>query len=172
MIDEKEVYKIGQIGKPHGVRGEISFTFTDDVWDRVEADYLICRIDGILVPFFLDEYRFRGNSSALVKFEDMDTIEQVSEMNGVEVFFPYALTPDEEPEDYTLSYFTGFEVVDEKAGKLGIIERVEDSTANVLFVVDGPKGEILIPAVEAFIRDIDHQGRTIHMALPEGLLEC
>ena len=41
MIRQDEVYKIGQLGKPHGVKGEISFSFTTDVWDRVEADYLV-----------------------------------------------------------------------------------------------------------------------------------
>ena len=51
MIKEEEVYKIGKLGKTHGVKGEISFLFDDDVFDRVDADYLVLMIDGILVPF-------------------------------------------------------------------------------------------------------------------------
>ena len=52
MIKESEVYKIGSITRTHGVRGEVALSFTDDVWDRADADYLVLRIDGILVPFF------------------------------------------------------------------------------------------------------------------------
>ena len=42
MIREEEVYRIGRLGKTHGVRGEISFLFDDDVFDRVDADFLAC----------------------------------------------------------------------------------------------------------------------------------
>ena len=53
MIKVEDVYRIGIINKPHGVHGELLFTFDDDIFDRVEADYIICMMDGILVPFFL-----------------------------------------------------------------------------------------------------------------------
>ena len=58
MIKKDEVFKIGIFNKPHGVKGEISFTFTDDIFDRVECEYLVCLLDGIFVPFFIEEYRF------------------------------------------------------------------------------------------------------------------
>ena len=76
MIKREEVYKIGIFNKPHGIHGELSFTFTDDIFDRVEAEYLICLLDGILVPFFLEEYRFRSDTTALVKLEGVDTAER------------------------------------------------------------------------------------------------
>lgn len=50
MIKREDVYKIGVFNKPHGIHGELSFTFTDDIFDRVEAEYLICLLDGIFVP--------------------------------------------------------------------------------------------------------------------------
>ena len=50
MIREDEVYKIGMLTKTHGVSGELNMAFTDDVFDRVEAEYVVCRMDGILVP--------------------------------------------------------------------------------------------------------------------------
>ena len=37
MIKKEEVYKIGRIGKAHGVKGEVTFNFDDDVFDRVDA---------------------------------------------------------------------------------------------------------------------------------------
>ena len=57
MIRRDEVYKIGKLGKPHGVKGEITFAITDDVFDRVDAEYLVLDIDGILVPFYLRRSR-------------------------------------------------------------------------------------------------------------------
>lgn len=91
MIKEEDVYRIGKIGKPHGVKGELSFHFTDDVFDRTESSYLILKIDGILVPFFLEEYRFRSDETVLVKFCDVDSQDKARQLTGCEVFFPRAI---------------------------------------------------------------------------------
>ena len=168
MIKKEDVYKIGRIGKAHGIHGEVSFQFDDDVFDRVDADYLVLEVDGILVPFFMEEYRFRSDSTALVKFLDYDSANDVQFLVGSEVFFPHALTPEMgEDEEYSWRYFTGFTLFDEATGLIGNIDSVNDSTQNILFQV----GERLIPAAEEWIKDINHKERTIHMALPEGLLE-
>ena len=168
MIKDSEVYKIGTITRTHGIRGEVSFSFTDDVWDRVDADYLVLLIDGILVPFFMEEYRFRSDTTVLVKFVDYDSAEVAKELCGCDVYFPHALTPEPDKDDeYMWRYFTGFHVVDEKAGDLGQISYVDESTQNVLFHI----GDRLIPAVDSFITHIDHKARIISMQLPEGLLD-
>lgn len=168
MICDNEVYKIGQIGRTHGVKGEVTFNFTDDVWDRAESEYLFLCVDGILVPFFIEEYRFRSDSTALIKFLDYDSANDVQFLIGCEVFFPHTLTPEMgEDEEYTWRYFTGFQLFDKSAGLIGTIDSVDDSTQNILFQV----GKRLIPAAEDWITDINHKERTISMSLPEGLLD-
>ena len=171
MMKESEVYHIGTLTRVHGLRGEVNFSFTDDVWDRVDASYLVLRVDGILVPFFMEEYRFRSDTVALVKFLDIESADEAQEYVGCEVFFPYALTPDEAPDSFRGASFRGFRIQDEHCGLLGTVTQVDDSTSNVLFYVQGEKGERMIPAVEDFIVDIDYQARTVTMCLPEGLLE-
>ena len=84
MIKKEEVYKIGLFNKPHGIHGELQFTFTDDIFDRVDCDYLVCLLDGIFVPFFMEEYRFRSDSTALVKLEGVDTAERARMFTNVE----------------------------------------------------------------------------------------
>lgn len=170
MIAEDSVYKIGTIARVHALRGEVGLSFTDDVWDRADAQYLVLCMDGILVPFFMEEYRFRSDSMALVKFVDIDDADQAQELVGADVYFPFELVPEDDPEDFRWSYFTGFRVLNGE-DELGTITRVEDSTSNVLFYIDHNGDELLVPAVEDFIRDIDHSSRIITMQLPEGLLD-
>lgn len=171
MIKKEEVYKIGVINKPHGVKGEVSFTFTDDIFDRVDCDYLILLMDGILVPFFIEEYRFRSDNSALVKFEDIDTAEKARMFTNVEVFFPVKYVGEQE-EVTSWNYFVGFAVDDVNHGMLGTISDVDDTTINVLFVIDKEDGdELLLPAHEEFILDIDHKKKRVKVDIPEGLLE-
>ena len=86
MITLNDVYRIGTLGKPHGVKGEIAFSFEDDVFDREEADCLFIMIDGLLVPFFIEEYRFSSDVMALMKFEGIDSLEQAMSLTGCEVY--------------------------------------------------------------------------------------
>ena len=91
MIRKEDVFRIGVINKPHGVKGEVSFTFTDDCFDRIDCPYLILLIDGIFVPFFIESYRFRSDDVALIKFERIDTERQARALSNIEVFFPKIL---------------------------------------------------------------------------------
>lgn len=173
MIRTEEVYKIGKIGKPHGVKGEVSFMFSDDVFDRVDADYLVLMIDGILVPFFFEEYRFKSGETALVKFCDIDTKEQAQELTGCEVFFPKSLS-DRGDDELTLEELKGFEILDAANDNslIGSITGIDDATQNVLFSVTADDGRnLLIPASDDFITGIDIPGRKIYVSLPEGLLD-
>ena len=167
MIKEDEVYKIGRIGKPHGISGEGTLRFSDDVFDRVDADYLVLMVDGILVPFFIEEYRFRSDEVALVKFEDIDTKDRASELTGCDVFFPRHLA-DAGDDVLTWSQIVGYDIVDVSSGKtIGRIEAVDETTINTLLELsDGT----LIPAADEFIEDIDHEERKLMMRLPEGLV--
>lgn len=166
MIRHEDVYRIGKIGKPHGVKGEVSFQFDDDIFDRTDADFLILELDGILVPFFMEEYRFRSDSLALMKLEGIDTQERARELTNCEVFFPREQQDDEE--NLSWAAIIGFTVIDEQTNTpVGTIASVDDSTENVLFELEDGT---LIPASEDLITNIDTKKRTITIDLPEGLL--
>lgn len=171
MIKKEEVYKIGIFNKPHGVKGEISFTFTDDIFDRVDCDYLVCLLDGIFVPFFIEEYRFRSDTTALIKLADIDTAEKARMFTNVDVYFPVKYVDDVETENHlSWDYFVGFRVKDMQHGDLGLIIEVDDSTVNTLFVIDHHGEELLVPAQEDFIVKMDNKKKEITVELPEGLL--
>ena len=171
MIKKEEVFKIGVINKPHGVKGEVSFSFTDDIFDRVEdCDYLILMMDGILVPFFWEEYRFNSDNVALVKFEGIDTAERAKMFTNVEVYFPKKYM-DEQDEITSWNFFVGFQVNDVRHGALGEIVDVDDATMNVLFVIEKEGEELLLPAHEEFILDLDKKNRVLTVEIPEGLLD-
>ena len=144
------------------------FYFDDDIFDRVECDYLVLDIDGILVPFYMDECRFRKDSVALVKFTDVNSVERATELTNTEVYFPRALaeTEDETP---TLLFLIGFDIVNAANGQhVGTITGIDDSTSNILFELSSGQ---LIPASDDLIRNIDTDNEEIVMDIPEGLLD-
>ena len=169
MIREEDVYKIGVIGKTHGVKGELSIHVDDDVFDRVDADYLVLRLDGILVPFFMEEYRFRSEDVVLMKFVSVDTQERARELTGTEVFFPRHLAESQEETEMSMAQIVGFSIVNDADGKeVGRVENIDDSTVNTLFELDNG---ILIPATDDMVTEIDMEKRIVRMLLPEGLLD-
>ena len=168
IIDEKNTFKIGQLGKPHGIDGEISFHFTSDVFDTAEAQYLLLKTDGILVPFFIMDYRFRSDDEALIRFTMTQTGTEVAALQGAEVYMerkqlPEGIEPNGETNaGFSIGSYIGYDILQQDGTKTGTITDYNDSTENVLFIVQTPQDtEIVIPATE----------RHIVMDLPEGLLE-
>lgn len=168
MIRKEEVFKIGRLGKAHGVKGEVSFQFDDDIFDTADADYLILELDGILVPFFMEEYRFRSDSVALVKFCDVDTQQRAAELTGSDVYFPRELA--EEADDVpSLSLLVGFDIIEAQTKqKVGTIAGIDDQTQNILFELEDGR---LLPASDDLITSIDTKLQQITMHIPEGLLD-
>lgn len=174
MILESEIFKIGKFLKPHGVKGEIALAFDNDIFDRVDCPYLICNIDGIFVPFFMEEYRFKGSTTALVTFEDIDSEVKAQRFSGLDVYFPRKYFEEEDSEsdiEYSWQFFIGFTVIDENHGELGVIVEIDESTINTLFVVRKEDAEYLIPAVEEFILNIDAKNKILTTRVVEGLIE-
>ena len=176
MIKKEEVYKIGMFNKPHGIHGELQFTFSDDIFDRTEdCDYFVCLLDGIFVPFFIEEYRFRSDSTALVKLEGIDTAERARMFTNVDVYYPVKHADTAEEGELSWNFFIGFRMEDVNHGYLGEVVDVDTATVNTLFVVEQEEEELLVPAQEEFIVGIDQEQRVITVDLPEGLLnldEC
>ena len=181
MIKKEEVYKIGLFNKPHGIHGELQFTFTDDIFDRVDCDYLICLLDGIFVPFFIEEYRFRSDSTALVKLEGIETAERARMFTNVEVYFPVKHAEEAEDGELSWNFFVGFRMEDVRHGELcrvvgcvgvvGVVVVVDIASVFMFFVVEQEDGEeLLIPAQEEFIVEINQEKKLITVELPEGLL--
>lgn len=167
MIKE-DVYKIGKLGKAHGIKGEVTMHVDDDVFDRVDAEYLILELDGILVPFFMEEYRFKTNETALIKFDGIDTLERARELTGSDVYFPRNMATSDENDELSYAQLVGYTIINANDGKeVGEIALIDEQTINIMFeLTDGT----LIPASEELITDIDTEKKTITLNIPEGLL--
>ena len=167
MIKE-EVYKIGKLGKAHGIKGEVTMHVDDDVFDRVDAEYLILELDGIMVPFFMEEYRFKTDETALIKFDGIDTMERARELTGADVFFPRSMAAGDDSNELSYAQLVGYTIINANDGKaVGEIAMIDEQTINIMFeLTDGT----LIPASEELITDINTENRTITLNIPEGLL--
>lgn len=173
MIKKEDVFKIGQFAKPHGIKGEIALVTDSDLLDEVSDDtYIVCEMEGILVPFFVESSRNKSAQIVLVKLEGVESEADARDFTGRDVYYPL----DELDEELSLADMTwdnliGYTLVDAKQGVLGPVTQIDDTTQNVLLSVERNGEELLLPAVEAWIEEIDPQRRRFVVTLPDGLLE-
>ena len=170
MIELHEVQRMGYVLKTHGVNGELVVSIPADMDWAEDTDYLVCSMDGILVPFFIESIRGKSSTNILVKFDDIDSVEQARKFQGVVVYLPNEYVVND-LDEMSWSTFIDYKVHDAVAGYLGDIVAVDDSTLNVLFLVKQGDRERVIPANEAWIESIDSVGRVIRYNLPEGVAE-
>jgi len=169
---------IGRIVKTHGVEGEISVAFdVDNIDSLLAAAHCVMVYDeGLPVPFFLSGIRSRGAQSRLLKFDDINSESAAAQFVGKDVYMPAALVAEyEDDDDKTDGFFAsdliGFSVIDHDTQYgIGTIACIDEQTENALFVVDTPRGEVLIPIADEYVTDIDAEARTISLSLPNGLI--
>jgi len=72
MIHEKDIVPVGRTRKPYGIRGEIMLLFHKPVYADLDVDFYFLEMDGIPVPFFVEEFTGMTDTTARVKFMDVE----------------------------------------------------------------------------------------------------
>ncbi len=171
MLDKKNYLPAGTIAKPHGIAGEASVRLFPEMTDHdLKPSFVFIEIDNDLVPYRVSSFRYKSNDVLLVKMPLLYAEEKIRSLMGSNVY----ISPDdvtESPDEETPDTFAGYSVKDSKAGVIGIIQGIQDIAGNPLFIIDAPKGEILVPASDDFIININDDAKVIEMEIPEGLLD-
>lgn len=173
MIRQEEIVQIGQFNKPHGIDGEITASVDFDINDLKHFSCLIADVDGIFVPFFMNALRPKSSQSLLLKIDGIENETDAAMLVNKPIFVLKtefgeldSFNDDEIPVDCLVGYS-----VFQHGESLGHITRIDDSTANVLFVVtDSNNRELLIPAVDDFIESIDIDNQEISLNIPPDII--
>lgn len=162
----------GSVTKVDGTEGHVLVKLSPDCdMDVFADDFLFVEVNGGIVPMRMTDVKKRGDRSATVALSNVDTESQARALVGCRVFGTPDEDESEEDDDLDMTSLIGYTVVDEAAGRIGVIADIDDSVAaNPLLVVDTPEGETLIPAADEFVVSVDDDNRTITLSLPEGLI--
>lgn len=170
MIRQEDVFPVGRITKVHGARGEAEVHFSTDVFEYGDAPYVMVKCDGLLVPYFWEDYRYKNDSTALVQFYDINSLQTLSRLVGCQVYYPRAHYNDEEAPVSTQT-LCGYHVADAKGKDVGQVTGVDASSPNVLLQVHTPEGaDILLPFHENLLLAMDDKLRRLTLEIPDGLL--
>jgi 16S rRNA processing protein RimM len=170
MIKKEELIKIGWFAGPHGIKGELSLSTGYDLADiSCDDPFIVCDMDGIPVPFFIDSFRQKNDSTALVGFAGVDSNDKAKLFTGKSAYIPADLLPPPDENASGGNDITGYTVSDERRGEIGTVTDIDDNTLNILLKVGYNEKEILIPL--ALATTVDRKRKLIEVSLPEGFWE-
>jgi 16S rRNA processing protein RimM len=173
MADAPQYLILGEVLRPHGVRGELRIRILTDYPERIVAGktiYLAEAIDGKTTPYQVEHLR-TNKEFGLLKLRGIEDRDQAEFLRELLVLTDIDdAVPLDEGEFY-LYELIGLDVQTEDGEPLGKLVEVLETGANDVYIVDSPRyGEILIPAIDETILKTDIGAGVMRVRLPEGLL--
>jgi 16S rRNA processing protein RimM len=165
---EPDFLIVGRIIRPHGVRGDVSMMIITDYPERL-LDTEILYVGPTHRPHRVVGAR-RHRDAILLRFEG------VPDRDGAEAFrnqFVYIRRCDAVPLEEGEFYFHQLEnirVVTDEGEELGRLVNFIETGANDVYIVHGPRGELLLPAIPEVILHVDVTAHIMTVHLIEGLI--
>jgi 16S rRNA processing protein RimM len=177
-VSVEDYLVVGRIGKPHGLRGEVSVEPRTDEPDRRFATGARLRTErhrpGADDRGELTVLGTRWHSGRLlVVFEEIADRDAAEEARGTLLVVP--VDPHESPEDPEEFYdhqLVGLSVEDGDGVRLGQVVSVEHGGGQDLLHIDVDGAEVLFPFVTALVPVVDVQGGRIVVDDRPGLLQA
>ena len=163
---------VGRITRPHGLRGDLVIhPETDFVEQRFQPGAVFwtrsARGDEQLT---IRAARLQGPRPILA-FEGVSSIEDAERFAGLELRVPEDTLQPLEHGQYYLHQLAGCAVITTSGVRVGTVRNVESGAGSSRLVVDGERGEVLVPLASDICIEIDVAAKQIRIEPPAGLLD-
>lgn len=171
-MKKDDCFYLGKIVKKYSFKGELLAkldTDEPDMYNNIDAIFIDLR--GNLVPFFVEKSQLHKSDLLRLKFEDIETEADAEALLKSDLYLPLEMLPKLEGNKFYFHEVIGYTIIDLNFGEVGIINNINDSTAQAIFEIDRNGIEILIPMNDEFIVKVDRSKKVIHVNTPEGLID-
>jgi 16S rRNA processing protein RimM len=171
-MKSKDLVTIGQILKPFGIKGEVRVRSLSDVPGRFEhlGEVMLEAPSGEVLSTSVHHVRADQNSY-VIGFRAFSTPEQAAIFRGAWIKVTWDETASLPDGQYFEDDLIGMTVKTEEGESLGTLNDVLEAPSHAVFVVQGDRGEILIPAAKELVLSVDVPHRIMTVRLIEGMLE-
>lgn len=162
---------LGSVIKSKGISGNLVIrTKITTTGISEKQKFVMVKIDGLLVPFFIDSWKNISDKEIILKFRDTDTRESAEKFRDREIWLPR--NEFKKTSLITTSpNISGYKVIDSKEGFVGITSGIVEIPENELLRVNRGDREVLIPIQEGIVIEINPDKQEIRVNLPDGLLD-
>ncbi len=170
MASENNIL-FGKLTRTHGYQGQLILRASIDAGldkDKVESVFLM--IDGIPVPFFVEELSEKNFPLFIIRFEGIDKEDLALKLVGTEVYISESHIINERSDELSFRNFLGFILEDQDKHIIGEITDFLDIPGNSLFAVKHEGKEVWIPVNPGLILGIETENKIIKLEIREGLI--
>ncbi|MDL4818845.1 ribosome maturation factor RimM [Actinomadura opuntiae] len=162
---------VGRIGRPHGIRGEVTIDVrTDDPGGRFAAGTRIATDPASAGPLTVERARWHSGR-LLLRFAGVDDRDAAETLRGTWLVVDSGdIPPSADPDEYHDQQLIGLAVVTAGGAEVGEVADILHHGQDLL-VVRGPGGETLVPFVAALVPEVDVPGGRLVIDPPPGLLD-
>lgn len=161
---------VGEVVRPHGVRGEVVVRVHSETAGRFDAGVTLLGGESPerVAPLRVEAARaHRGG--LIARFGGVADRNQAEDLRGMLLFVKASEVPAAEPGAYWLHQITGLAVVDVSGRRLGVVAAVRPGGEQDLWEVATEAGPVLLPAVSQIVREVDLDAGTVVVDPPPGL---
>jgi 16S rRNA processing protein RimM len=162
---------IGRVVKTHGVRGAVKIHPYGETLGELQSGEKVFSAASEGVPgqeFTL--VSLRPQTRAWIgEFEEITDMDRARELAGQELFIPRERLPVLPAGEYYQFQLIGLTVETKEGEKVGTLRDIFETGGHDVYVVDREGKELLLPAIEDVICEIDLEGNRMIVDLPEGL---
>ena len=162
---------VAKIAGPHGLKGELKLHCYSDTTETMLQYSRLIIVDnqGKLSPaLHVEKCRIQGKT-VVIKLEDIDDRTQAEELHGRGILVRKEDLPELAEDEYYWHQLIDLPVTTVEGQKLGIIDSIFSNGAQDIMVVKDGSTELLVPIVDAIIKEYTQKGVVI--TPPPGLLE-
>ena len=170
---DNDLFVIGEVVKPHGVKGKIKVKYYGEDLDGFSRYRKVILRDRWDSPKTYEIVEVVSQSRLLIlRLKGIESIEDVQPLVGKEILIEKDFLPDLEEDEYYWVDLVGMEVETEGGKKLGTLKEIFSTGANDVYVVEGRRGEIFLPATQEVITSVDRLQKVMKARWMEGLWEA
>lgn len=157
-----ELLKVGRIVSTHGLKGQVKVEVLTDFDQRLaKGERLRLKDDWVTV----EASQWQG-SKMLMKLSGVESIEAAQQLKWEFLSVPADSEMEMEEDQFLVEDLVGLKVVTVDGLELGKVDAVEAYPAQDILVI----GDLMIPFVEQFVKEIDEEAGTIKVELIPGML--
>ncbi len=173
---EQRLVAVGRILGAHGRDGEIRVRSTSNVPDRFDEGQTLALSKDGTVPegrkFQIVRSRTtitKGSEELILQFRGFRDRDQAIRLTGQWLCVAQSDVPEAEEGEYFHYQLIGLKVRTADGDELGEVTEILETGSNDVYVIVGPDGEVLVPALSNVVKEIDIPAGLMIVDLPEGL---
>lgn len=164
---------IGKILNFHGIKGEVKVGFTkgkDALIENLKSVYISKKNENIVLT--VSSVRFH-KQFALIKFKEINSINEVEEIKGLEIKIPKTEAQESlDDDEFFISDLIGMSIFNADGEKIGSVKNVGfNGAAPILEIADANDKIHLVPFVKALVPVVDINKKMVVVNDIEGLIE-